>query len=189
MATRNQAQDVVRCMYCQQYAPYHCKTCGVEMCKTCKDSHKKDQNFSNHVIVSYFERETARVRCRYHHTRFYTQGCKKCGIPICPECKMSHLQHKVTDIITVCKNADLKIQNGLTDMQNKNRDVDNYLTKGVGYTCDHNFKQVKKNLQDRATELKICIDIFYLDQLKLSNKKSVITKEVLKTILVNFRTL
>lgn len=59
MATRNQAQDVVRCMYCQQYAPYHCKTCGVEMCKTCKDSHKKDQNFSNHVIVSYFERETA----------------------------------------------------------------------------------------------------------------------------------
>lgn len=31
MATRNQAQDVVRCMYCQQYAPYHCKTCGVEM--------------------------------------------------------------------------------------------------------------------------------------------------------------
>lgn len=102
---------------------------------------------------------------------------------------MSHLQHKVTDIITVCKNADLKVQNGLTDMQNKNRDVDNYLTKGVGYTCDHNFKQVKKNLQDRATELKICIDIFYLDQLKLSNKKSVITKEVLKTILVNFRTL
>lgn len=77
MATRNQAQDVVRCMYCQQYAPYHCKTCGVEMCKTCKDSHKKDQNFSNHVIVSYFERETARVRCRYHHTRLYTQGCKK----------------------------------------------------------------------------------------------------------------
>lgn len=59
MATTNQAQDVVRCMYCQKYAPYHCKTCGVEMCKTCKDSHKKDQNFSNHVIVSYFEREYA----------------------------------------------------------------------------------------------------------------------------------
>lgn len=171
MATRNQAQDVVRCMYCQQYAPYHCKTCGVEMCKTCKDSHKKDQNFSNHVIVSYFERETARVRCRYHHTRFYTQGCKKCGIPICPECKMSHLQHKVTDIITVCKNADLKIQNGLTDMQNKNRDVDNYLTKGVGYTRYHNFKQVKKNLQDRATELKICIDNFLSRSIEIVEQK------------------
>lgn len=171
MATTNQAQDVVRCMYCQKYAPYHCKTCGVEMCKTCKDSHKKDQNFSNHVIVSYFERETARVRCRYHHTRFYTQGCKKCGIPICPECKMSHLQHKVTDIITVCKNADLKVQNGLTDMQNKNRDVDNYLTKGVGYTRYHNFKQVKKNLQERATELKICIDNFLSRSIEIVEQK------------------
>lgn len=45
MATTNQAQDVVRCMYCQKYAPYHCKTCGVEMCKTCKDSHKKTRIF------------------------------------------------------------------------------------------------------------------------------------------------
>lgn len=70
-----------------------------------------------------------------NHTQFYNQGCKKCGIPICPECEIqSHFKHKDTDIITVCKKARTKIQNGLTDMQNKERDVDNYLHKGVGYT-------------------------------------------------------
>lgn len=43
-------------------------------------------------------------------------------------------------------------------MQNKERDVDNYLHKGVGYSRSQSFKQVKKNLQDRAKEMKICID-------------------------------
>lgn len=56
-------------------------------------------------------------------------------------------------------------------MQNKNRDVDNYLTKGVGYTRYHNFKQVKKNLQDRATELKICIDNFLSRSIEIVEQK------------------
>lgn len=161
MATSNEAQDVVLCKYCQQNAAYYCKNCEDEMCTTCQVSHKGDHIFSNHVIVSYYEQETAGNRCRYHPTQFYNQGCQKCGIPICPECKIqSHFKHKDTDITTVCKKARKKIQNGLTDMQNKERDVENYFTKGVGYSRSQSFKQVKKILQDRATEMKSCIDNF-----------------------------
>lgn len=43
-------------------------------------------------------------------------------------------------------------------MQNKERDLDNYLHKGVWYSRFQSFKQVKKNLQDRAKEMKICVD-------------------------------
>lgn len=162
MATSNQAQDVVRCKYCQHYvAEYYCKQCRDELCQTCQDSHKGHPHFLNHVIVPYLEREMAGTHCKDHPTQFYIQGCKNCGIPICPECKIqSHLNHKDTNIPTVCKKARTKIQNGLTDMQNKQRDVDSYLTKGLGYSRCQNFIQVKKTLQDRAKEMKICIDNF-----------------------------
>lgn len=173
MAISNQALDMVWCKYCQKHAAeYYCRNCGDELCQTCKDLHKGDHNFSNHVIVPYFERETAGIRCRYHPSHFYNQGCKKCGIPICPECKIeSHLKHRETDITTVCKKARKKFQEGVTDLQNKERDVDHYLTKGVGYSRSQNFKQVKKNLQDRATEMKICIDNFLSKSIEEVDKK------------------
>lgn len=160
MATSNQAQDVVRCKYCQHYvAEYYCKKCRDELCQTCQDSHKGHPHFFKHVIVPYLERETAGIHCRDHPTQFYNQGCEKCGIPICPECKIrSHFNHKDTDITTFCENAKIKIQNALTDMQSKERDADNYMTNGEGFRRSEHFKQVKKYLQDRAKEMKTCID-------------------------------
>lgn len=155
MATSNNAQDVVRCKYCQHNAvELYCKNCEHEICQTCMNGHNL-----NHVIVPYPQREWDKNRCKYHHTCFYTQGCKQCGIPICPECKIkSHYQHKDTDIITVCEKARMKIQNGLTDMQNKERDVDKYVTKEARFSRSQNSEEVIKNLQDRATEMKSCID-------------------------------
>lgn len=43
-----------------------------------------------------------------------------------------------------------------TDMQNMERDVDNFGTKGTRFSRSQNFKKGRKNLQDRATEMKIC---------------------------------
>lgn len=41
MATSNEAQDVVWCKYCLQYAAeYYCGDCRDKMCQTCKNSHK-----------------------------------------------------------------------------------------------------------------------------------------------------
>lgn len=172
MATSNEAQDVVWCKYCLQYAAeYYCGDCRDKMCQTCKNSHKGHPHFLNHVIVTYHEREAAVKRCRDHPSQFYTLGCEKCGIPICPECKIkSHLNHEDTDITTFCENAKNKIQNVLTDMQSKERDAGNYMTNGEGFRRSDDFKQVKKYLQDRATEMKTCIDIFLSNSIKEIDK-------------------
>lgn len=172
MATSNEAQVVVWCKYCERYpAQYKCDDCGDKMCQTRKDSHKDYPHFLNHVIVTYPERETAKKRCRDHPSQFYTQGCEKCGIPICPECKLkSHYNHKDTDITTVCANSKQKIQNVLTDMQTKERYADNYMTNGEGFRRSENFKQAKKSLQDRTTEMKTSIDIYLSNSIKEIDK-------------------
>lgn len=137
------------------------------MCLTCQRPHKGDKLFSNHVIVPYIERETAGKRCRDHPTHFFDQGCKTCGIPIYPECKIrSHLEHKNTDITSVCKKAKMKIHKGLIDMQNQERDLDNNITNGTWHDQFHDFKQVKKNLQDRAIEMKTCIDNYLRESIQ-----------------------
>lgn len=155
MTTSNHAQDAVMCKYCQDNsAELYCKNCEDEICQTCIKGH-----YSNHVIVLYPERELAGNRCKYHIDQFYDQGCEKCGIPICPECKvLSHFHHKNTDIKTVCEIARMKIKNGLTDMQNKERNVDKYVTTEAGISLFQNSQQVINNLQDRAIEMKLCID-------------------------------
>lgn len=160
MATSNEAQVVVWCKYCERYpAQYKCDDCGDKMCQTCKDSHKEYPHFFNHIIVTYPDCETAKKRCRDHPSQFYTQGCKKCGIPICPECKIkSHYNHKDTDITTVCENAKIIIQKALTDMQSKERGVNNYMTNGEGFHRSEDFKQAKIYLREKGKEMKTCID-------------------------------
>lgn len=162
MATSNQAQDVVWCKYCQHYAAeFHCRNCGDDLCQTCTDSRKGHQHFSDHIIVPYLERETAGIRCRFHPTRFYGQGCETCGIRICPECKLKdHFKHISTDITTVYKKAKAKLQKGLTAMQTKERYLKECMSNGEGFRRSQDFKHVKKCLQDRAKEMKTFIDYF-----------------------------
>lgn len=176
---------MVLCKYCQQYAAeYYCKNCRGGICQTYQVSHKGDHIFSNHAIVPYYERKTAGNRYRYP-IHFYNQGCQKCSIPICPECKIqSHLKHKNTDITTVWKKARKTIQNGLTDMQNKERDVENYLTKEVGY----GRSQSQEIFQYRATEMKICIDNLSKSIEVVEQKENDYQRSV-ENILENIRTL
>lgn len=156
----NQAQDVVRCKYCENsVADYYCKNCRDKMCQKCYDEHKKHSSFSSHVIVLYNERQFAGEHCMEHPSQFYNAGCKDCNTPICPECKLKyHFSHKDTSIAKVCESARKKVKTNLKRMEARQCRVNSYISEGVVFGSIQDFSQIKVKLESRALELKACVE-------------------------------
>lgn len=173
----SQAQDIVWCKYCQNFpAEFYCQNCGDELCSTCENSHKTHHTFAKHVTVSFLGKKTTGIPCKEHFDNFYNEGCKTCGIPICPECKVkSHYLHTSIDINDLCDLTERKIKTGLQRIEKRKENIDLYIQQTI--EVDRSREEVKDNLRNRAIAMKSCIDDILTASIAKIEKSYDITQE------------
>lgn len=152
------AQDIVWCKYCQKIpAAFYCQNCRDDMCQICIKNHKTDPRFAKHLLVLFSDKKTTRVRCKDHLENFYNEGCKTCGVPICPECKLkSHYSHTSIDIKNLCDLTQRKMKTSLTQMEDRRENIDFNMQQII--KADRFQEEVRENLRKGSMAMKSCID-------------------------------
>ena len=98
--------SVCQCSQCQGDTEYHCKTCELNLCPSCKRTHTISLDTNNHYVTLYREKFSAfyiKEFCSTHPGQFYETYCETCTLPVCFHCR-KHRHHKLENIKTVYKN-------------------------------------------------------------------------------------
>ncbi|XP_062595320.1 E3 ubiquitin-protein ligase TRIM71-like, partial [Saccostrea cucullata] len=119
---RSQAQDVIRCQYCEdEPAVFHCVPCGDELCPRCKVFHLKSKVPSGHNIVPLSERlhPTNQIKmCEVHVSKAYEACCEDCQVPVCIMCIQEvHGKHAIGKIQDLLEKQKTETENELSKMK------------------------------------------------------------------------
>ncbi|XP_061195556.1 uncharacterized protein LOC133203787 [Saccostrea echinata] len=119
---RSQAQDVIRCQYCEdEPAVFHCVPCGDELCPRCKVFHLKSKVPSGHNIVRLSERlhPTNQIKiCEDHSSKAYEACCKDCQVPVCITCIQEvHGEHAIGKIQDLYEKQKAETEDELSKMK------------------------------------------------------------------------
>ena len=98
--------NVRHCSQCQADTEYHCRTCGLNLCPSCKRTHNLSLNTKLHCVTLYREQFCSFYKnemCSTHPTQIYQMHCETCDIPVCFSCT-EHKQHKLQNIRTAFEN-------------------------------------------------------------------------------------
>ncbi|XP_062568652.1 E3 ubiquitin-protein ligase TRIM71-like [Saccostrea cucullata] len=143
MEPRTSAQDVMRCDLCETaVVQMHCDTCLVNLCKACVGEHISTDEFKDHKVVKFQDRESTPLYpgCKFHDKERCKMYCNQCDIPVCHKCIGSdqHLGHKVSEILRVVderKNEFIKEQTELN------------------VTIYPTYQDIASNIQNRMSQL------------------------------------
>ncbi|XP_062572073.1 uncharacterized protein LOC134234033 [Saccostrea cucullata] len=119
---RSQAQDVIRCQYCEdEPAVFHCVPCGDELCPRCKVFHLKSKVPSGHNIVRLSEKlhPTNQVKmCVVHSYKAYEACCEDCQVPVCIACIQEvHGKHTIGKLKDLYERQKAESEHELTKMK------------------------------------------------------------------------
>ncbi|XP_065926956.1 tripartite motif-containing protein 2-like [Magallana gigas] len=121
MDPRNSAQDVVRCILCQDsVAPMYCEVCHINLCKDCVEEHFSDSSKVHKVVpLKQYLTTLNYPKCRKHPTKQCELHCEQCDIPICVQCISSkkHLGHIQVDILKTFESKTEKLQKDLQELE------------------------------------------------------------------------
>ncbi|XP_062614525.1 E3 ubiquitin-protein ligase TRIM71-like [Saccostrea cucullata] len=157
---RSQAQDVIRCQYCEdEPAVFHCVPCGDELCPRCKVFHLKSKVPSGHNIVRLSERlhPTNQIKmCEVHSCKAYEACCEDCQVPVCITCiQEEHGKHAIGKLQDMYEKQKAETENELTKMKTQYKSeiiqrIKDFKNGESGIKTSHKFirEKMKKQAQD-----------------------------------------
>ena len=114
--------NVKQCSLCQGDTEYHCRTCGQNLCPTCKNKHnlRLDTKRKHHNPILYrakFKSFFKIERCATHPDQVYEWYCETCDLPVCLHCN-EHKQHKLQNIGTIYDDKRKKNEESVFNIRN-----------------------------------------------------------------------
>ncbi|XP_061167534.1 transcription intermediary factor 1-beta-like [Saccostrea echinata] len=108
------AQDVIYCDLCSRKRIKYtvelvCKTCDLNLCRSCVGHHVSSDPSILHDITGYkFKKELGHIRyacCNLHEHKQCELRCKNCQISVCSKCVTSkhHADHELEKISDICE--------------------------------------------------------------------------------------
>ena len=111
------ATDLMNPVHCRKCdnpaAKFHCNTCSVALCPSCKAFHLKERDTRHHDVVPYANKLNPNyltgLLCHTHKTDAPEYWCDTCGVPICGSCiteqHKGHQFSKLTAILSEKRDA------------------------------------------------------------------------------------
>ena len=148
------AQDAVRCSLCSEVVVVHCKSCDVNLCGQCVNTHIDRNRSLKHEILPFtselFDPEAEVQKCKDHPKQPCDLYCQDCDVPICSRCLTgNHKRHGAVDLEEICTTTRTMVKEDLEELKNFQKEYEKIVKslkmKAQKYT--EHCKQEKSSLQ------------------------------------------
>ena len=128
------AQDAVRCSLCSEVVVVHCKSCDVNLCGQCVNTHIDRNRSLKHEILPFtselFDPEAEVQKCKDHPKQPCDLYCQDCNIPICSRCLTgNHKRHGAVDLEEICKTTRTTVKEDLEELRNFRKEYEKIVTE------------------------------------------------------------
>ncbi|XP_062607761.1 uncharacterized protein LOC134269572 [Saccostrea cucullata] len=124
------AQDAVRCSQCTNVVVVHCRSCGLNLCRDCRNKHLENEALK-HEIEPYKPQVSSPDRCS-DHSKENVLYCQDCTVPICFQCLLgNHEGHRTVNLSKITTATQSVVQSDLLELKHFKSEYENVVQKMI----------------------------------------------------------